>query len=155
MIVQNSCTQEKKNTINYLGFKYQNGFDPYIIAIDLIKLKNNTKVRIHTILFFDETEDIDGNYTKIDSSFTIENKRFDKLYKKVLHLHDIDFSNAFYEGCDGADYTIEYGHGLHGSRISYKFWSPVWDLKKRNLTYFLELCKEFLIIGNLNPKEIL
>lgn len=118
----------------------------------MIKIENKTEVRVHSIPLFDDSLEVEWAYTKIDTSFTIENKRFDELCEKVINLQDIDFSRAFSYGEDGNDCTIEYG--TRGSKVSYQFWTPESGTEERNLTYFYELCKEFLKIGNLNPDEI-
>ena len=91
--------------------------------------------------------------TIVDTSFTIDKSRFVELANKVIEFNKIDLTKAIIGGLDGTECSIEFG--TLRSTVAFKFWTPDYDTKKRDLSGFLSLCKIIIETGGLEPKEIL
>jgi len=98
-------------------------------------------------------DDSEWKYSKIDTIYDIDIEKFNNLKKKIALLEKINLDKAYEEGTDGNTCEIEFG--AKGRSISYKFWVPKSETKKRGLDEFVALCEELLTLVKLDPKEIL
>jgi hypothetical protein len=97
--------------------------------------------------------DTKWQYSKIDTIYDVGIEKFNDLKMKVALLEKIDLGKAYEDGADGNTCKIEFG--AKGRNVSYEFWVPKSETKKRGLDEFVEICQEILILVKLNPKEIL
>ena len=132
------------------AFSHSRRIPNHLVNIFLIKSNKQTSVRT-----FSEPMSYDKKWehTYLDTSFTISNHQFDQLVQKIMKLENINFESAKVEGKDGTNTSIKLKTG--SKKYTYGFWSPEYDTYKRGLEDYLNLCKELITIGGLNPKEIL
>ena len=144
--------QQVNDKIDYIAFRFSHSLRiPYSqVTIEIIKRQTETIVEVHSKPMNNDNE---WKSSKIDKSFGIEEKIFIELTNEVLDLNKIDLKKALVGGVDGTECAIEFG--TYGSTVTYKFWSPDYDTRKRELTDFMRLCKELIKIGGLDPSKVL
>lgn len=95
-------------------------------------------------------------YSKMDTTCTIDSTRFTALAEKVILLLKMDLSKALEPGLLGNDGTYcSISFGTFTGSIVFGFWSPDYNTKQRGLDFFLDLCRQILYIGRLDPEKIL
>jgi hypothetical protein len=90
--------------------------------------------------------------TKIDTIYILDLKIFREILIAILKITKIDVTKAITIGLDGTSCTLAFG-SLYND-ISFTFWSPDYDTKERDLTYFVEACDLIIKTAKLKPKDI-
>lgn len=152
-MISSICFAKQINDkIEYIAFKFDHSrrIPNKNVTIEIIKRQSEIVVKVKSTPM---NSDKQWEKTKIDTTFTIDKKKFIELANDMLILNKIDLNKALTGGLDGTECTIEFGQ--YKSTVAYKFWSPDYDTKQRGLSDFLSLCKKLIEVGGLNPKEIL
>ena len=89
-------------------------------------------------------------YSNIQKQYKLSTKEFEELWLKTNKLKMLTLPEDV--GFDGFTCAIEYG--TKSSHSFVKVWSPQYKEAEPDLNFFVELCNEILIIGNLDPHEI-
>ena len=152
MISSIGMAQQSNEKIDYIAFRFEHSRRiPYKkVSIELIKRQTETVVKVYLVPGNNEKQ---WKASKLDTTFTIKKSLFTEISNEVSALNKIDLTRAFIGGKDGTECVIEFG--TFGSTIAYKFWSPDYETAQRGLSDFLSLCKRMIVVGGLNPKEIL
>jgi hypothetical protein len=117
------------------------------ITIEIFKKQNYAIVKVSSKAANDDKQ---WEYSKIKNEFKIDIKTFEKLSKKLVAIKTIELDKG--EGFDGTKSVIEFGNG--SQNLKYNVWTPESNTDKRGLNYFLDCCKELILLGKLDPKEI-
>lgn len=146
--------QNLEDLITHVSFSFAHSLRiPYNkVHIKIIKRQNETEVLVRSEAM---NNDKTWAYSVIDTSFLIDKEIFEGLSHELSFLTQMDLRRPFLidAGLDGTTCVIEFG--CYGNTVSYKFWTPDSGTAPRGLTKFLELCKEIIRIGGLDPDEIL
>lgn len=148
-----ACTAQKSNDkIDYIAFDFRHSLriPNHTVSVEIITRQNEVIVKVKSYPMKDAEQ---WKNTIVDTSFTIDKDKFIELTNKAVDLKGIDLKKAAISGEDGTECSIEFGS--FGNTITYKFWSPDYETNKRGLFKFVDLCKELIKVGGLNPKEIL
>lgn len=142
-------SQQASKNIKYISYRYSHSMRiPYSeVTIEIFKKPNYALVKVHSKA---ANNDKQWEYSKIKNEFKIDLKTFDKLSKKLVALNSIELNKG--DGFDGTTSIIEFGNG--NQNFKYKVWTPESNTEKRGLNYFLDCCKELILLGKLDPKEI-
>jgi hypothetical protein len=140
-----------ENQIDIISFKLKHSIriPNYEVLIVISKEKNNTRIKVTSLPMFKKGWET----TIIDTAFYIDNKYFTELSKKISKFTNVNLKKAKVNGKDGNSCKLTYGNSEWKSNL--KFWTPDYNTEKRELTEFLNICKQIIKLGNLNPKEIL
>ena len=101
-------------------------------------------------------DDEDWLHTKVDTSFQISIKHFDRIMGLVKDIpvqeiySKIEHSGV---GADGTNCIIKYGNFDY--QIAISIWSPGYKPKSRKTVEFLTAFKEILKVGGFNPGKVL
>lgn len=152
MISSICIAQQINDKIEYIAFKFEHSkrIPNQSVKIEIIKRQSEIVVKVKSNPMKNNEQ---WKRTKVDTTFSIDSKKFIELANNMSILKKIDLKKAMISGLDGTECTIEFGQ--FGSTVAYKFWSPNYDTKKRGLTDFLILCKKLIKVGGLKPNEIL
>ncbi|MEI6854442.1 MAG: hypothetical protein WCL06_16465, partial [Bacteroidota bacterium] len=88
----------------------------------------------------------------IDTTYNIDNIRFDSIVLLTNKLSSIDTNNANIRGKDGTWCILEFG--TSNNKTSFSFWTPNYYTKYRGLSGFMDICTQIILIANLKPQEI-
>jgi hypothetical protein len=151
--VSSICNSQEKS-IDKIIFNYNSARR---IPFNSVKIEIYKRANGNSAFAFVHSEpgndDSEWQYSKIDTIYDIEIEKFNNLKNKIAFLEKIDLDKAYEEGFDGSTCKIEFG--AKGRGITYEFWIPKYETKKRGLDIFVELCEEILTLVKLNSKEII
>ncbi|MFC0879019.1 hypothetical protein ACE01N_20660, partial [Saccharicrinis sp. FJH2] len=144
--------QQTNDKIKYIAFKFEHSrrIPNHNIIIEVIKRQSEIVVKVKSNPMNSNTQ---WEKTKVDTTFSIDSKKFIELANDMSILNKIDLNKALTGGLDGTECYIEFGQ--YGSTVAYKFWSPDCDTKQRGLSDFLNLCEKLIKVGGLKPEDIL
>lgn len=148
-----ACTAQKSNDkIDYIAFDFSHSLriPNHTVSIEIIERQNEVVVNVKSYPMKDAEQ---WQSTIVDTSFTIDKDQFIELINKAKDLKKIDLAIATLNGLDGTECSIEFG--TKGNTTKYKFWTPDYETNTRGLSDFLDLCKELIKVGGLNPKDVL
>lgn len=142
-------SQQTDSKVKYISFHFYHSMRiPYReVTIEIFKKRNNALVKVLSKAAKDDKR---WDYSRVKKQFEIDLKTFEELASNIVVLQTIDLPKD--DGKDGNSCIIEFGKG--GKNMEYKVWTPEYDTDQRGLTYFMERCKELILIGKLNPEEI-
>jgi len=144
-------SQEKIDNITF-DFSSARRIPFHSVAIQIYKRADGNSAFAY-LRSYPGNDDSEWKYSEIDTIYDISIEKFNNLEKKITLLERINLDKAYEEGADGN--TCKIGYGAKGHNISYKFWVPKSETKKRGLDEFVALCEELLTLVKLDPKEIL
>ncbi|WP_162127680.1 hypothetical protein [Flavobacterium phycosphaerae] len=142
-------SQQTNKSINYICYRYSHSMRiPYSeVTIEIFKKQKYAIVKVRSKA---ANNDKQWEYSKIKNEFKVDLKTFEKLTKKLVPLQTIELDKGM--GFDGTNSEIEFGNG--NKNFKYNAWTPELNTDKRGLNYFLDCCKELILLGKLDPKEI-
>jgi len=92
-------------------------------------------------------------YSKIEKFITIDLQYFEKFANEASSFDKINMDKAHEYGHDGSTWEIQFGS--KGKNKSYRFWSPDYNTKERDLTAFVNLCEQIVEVSKLEKEQIL
>ena len=148
----NSCKSFRKKDIDYfkLDFEHSRRIPYNKLSIELFKKSNEATIKIHSRPLLGERA---WDYSVIDTTFKLSLNEFLNIAKNVEKLKSCENESPSNIGKDGSYCPIQFG-----SKGKYKtctMWSPDYETEKRGLDKFLKLSESIIILGQLNPKDIL
>ena len=92
-------------------------------------------------------DSIKWEYSRIDTSFTINSTAYNKLVILVTKINASDLKSSPVMLDDGTDFTINYGNS--NSEQSFSVSTPSYNTEKRKTNHFLEASTEILKISGI------
>jgi hypothetical protein len=124
---------------------------PYHIV--KIKIKNRENIIQVNVSSRPKNDDLKWQYSKIDTTFSIDHNTFKDIVDKLSDLSKIDLYRAMTKGgIESTNFILEFG--TWGVNISYKFSEPDNLTELRSLNDFLLICEKIIKVGGLNSKDL-
>ena len=139
--------------INDITLEYYDAFyDETPFQIRIIRGVYNES---RALLYYQDWNEEDGFHYPRDPSleFTVDSLRLNNLVDKLLDFQITDWIKLGGAGEDGATVNLEFGS--RGNWVEYKIWAPTYATERRELTLFVEICREILEIADFNPDDYL
>ena len=153
-ILAQSSVVYSQSGINEITFNFRHSLripDHHVtIHIENYRHEITVKVKSEPLKGYEK----EWGHTRIDTTYKITADVFQQLTQSVLLIDGNSIIKRLNDrGMDGTVCEIKFGSFQNA--VSYKFWSPQYNTKQRNLDSFLDACKLIIRTGKLDPKEIL
>ncbi len=123
------------------------------ITIDIAHIIDTDTVIMH-VRSSPMNDDREWVHTKVDTTYIISSEEFNLLKELVFSISSEDIKGAMIGG-GGTDGTIcRISFGDSQNQIIYQVWTPDYDVKKRKLERYMEVCKMILKMAGFRPKKI-